>query len=454
MFCKNEDEFEMWTHNYIGLKDMNSLKFLDTWYTKNESFLLSKDLYPDKLTSQSGRKLTLTCIRYLPYVLCDEDKTHDRYYGTELRAAVEYAVAHNMTIDFTYNEHKEELWGELYSNWTGTGVMGNIILDKADIALASFETWDFVNPYLDMSAPYLRSSICCLVPRPENFSGWLIPLLSYTNWLWIAILLNFVYNVVTLALINYYYEKKNGFNLKIFSRILMKSFWVLLRISLSQVIMKKFSKHKYSPVRIVILVLFLMYSILDSTFFSGLASTMTTPRTHPPINTVAELGQHNINIYALSDAWKFNIQKADDMLMLLMIIYRDVIENYHLMEEDIFWDYTRFYFRKSSILTPSFDRFITRLTEVGIPARWQAEAIFKFMDSTLQRMLLTLEKQKKPHRDVLKLKIFHVKGAFALLFIGYTIAGVTLLVEIWYYYYNGQQITKANITRHFSVKMN
>lgn len=50
--------------------------------------------------------------------------------GTEMRVAKTYAEKHNMTIEFVVNE--EEQWGEIYRNWTGNGVLGEMILDKGD----------------------------------------------------------------------------------------------------------------------------------------------------------------------------------------------------------------------------------------------------------------------------------------------------------------------------------
>ncbi|KAK9892092.1 hypothetical protein WA026_018294 [Henosepilachna vigintioctopunctata] len=411
VFAKNKNEFEMWTHNYVGVKDMNSLKMLDKWFTKNESFLFGNDLYPDKLTSQNGRNFVVSCIRYTPYALCDPELNDDQYYGTELKAAAEYAKAHNMTIVFKYNDNEEDLWGDLYSNWTGTGIMGNILLDYADIGFSALNTWAFVDPFLDTSVHYIRTGIPCLVPQPEAVTGWIIPLLSYAPTLWVAALINFFINIVAVTLINLYYEKIDGTKKKIFYNTFINSFWVVLKISLSQGLTKS-TKRNHSSLRILFLVLLSMYSILDSSYFSGLASIMTIPRYQPPIDTVAELAHQNVKIYALSDAWAFSFADADDEVYLKILanfrsatveqrelskqknnafmierlpfqayavndyIQRDVIENYHLMDEDIFWDYTRFFLRKSSILIPSFDTYITRVVEFGIASQWQGEVGF------------------------------------------------------------------------------
>lgn len=52
-----------------------------------------------------------------------------------MRVALEYAKKYNMTIELVVNE--EEEWGEIYRNWTGTGIAGNLIFDKADIGFGN-----------------------------------------------------------------------------------------------------------------------------------------------------------------------------------------------------------------------------------------------------------------------------------------------------------------------------
>ena len=53
--------------------------------------------------------------------------------GTEVLVAVEYAKKCNMTPDLVADEEAE--WGEIYNNWTGNGILGNIVMDKSDIGL-------------------------------------------------------------------------------------------------------------------------------------------------------------------------------------------------------------------------------------------------------------------------------------------------------------------------------
>lgn len=55
--------------------------------------------------------------------------------GTEMRVALEFSRKYNMTIELIVNE-----WGDVYKNWTGTGLVGNLINDEGDIGFGKVST--------------------------------------------------------------------------------------------------------------------------------------------------------------------------------------------------------------------------------------------------------------------------------------------------------------------------
>lgn len=56
--------------------------------------------------------------------------------GIEMRVALEFAKKLNMSVQLVVNE--EEEWGDIYQNWTGTGIVGNLIFDRADIGFGKY----------------------------------------------------------------------------------------------------------------------------------------------------------------------------------------------------------------------------------------------------------------------------------------------------------------------------
>lgn len=55
-----------------------------------------------------------------------------------MRLAMEYARKHNCTVELVVDQVHE--WGEIYDNWTGNGILGNVVTDKADIGFGIFST--------------------------------------------------------------------------------------------------------------------------------------------------------------------------------------------------------------------------------------------------------------------------------------------------------------------------
>lgn len=61
----------------------------------------------------------------------------------------------------------KDYWGEIYSNWSGNGLLGNLVEDKADIGFGALYTWEICYHYLDLSKPSVRTGIALLVPAPK-----------------------------------------------------------------------------------------------------------------------------------------------------------------------------------------------------------------------------------------------------------------------------------------------
>lgn len=56
--------------------------------------------------------------------------TFEECGGSEMGVAKMYAEKHNMVLEFVVKE--EEKWGEIYSDWTGYGILGDMVLDEGD----------------------------------------------------------------------------------------------------------------------------------------------------------------------------------------------------------------------------------------------------------------------------------------------------------------------------------
>lgn len=64
-----EINFSLHTNKYVGLDGNDDVIKLDTWFSKNESFLFDGNLYPDKISDMQGRVLKMATFNYKPYAV-------------------------------------------------------------------------------------------------------------------------------------------------------------------------------------------------------------------------------------------------------------------------------------------------------------------------------------------------------------------------------------------------
>ncbi|KAG5879053.1 hypothetical protein JTB14_019480 [Gonioctena quinquepunctata] len=205
--------------------------------------------------------------------------------------------------------------------------------------------------------------------------------------------------------------KMHDSNSKSNKNLFGQSVFSIIKLFVQQVVTKKETPGGTSG-KYFMGLLFSLSLFLSSTYSSGLASIMTIPRYDSPINTVEEFAGNGIFWGGTQDAWIKSIQKAEDPIYKAIVsrfvamneeklrdfsktpnfafsierlpnqnyaigsyIQKDVIGNYHLMEEDFYWEECVMMARKSSILLPLLDMFILRVFETGLISYWQNEDI-------------------------------------------------------------------------------
>lgn len=52
-------------------------------------------------------------------------------------------------------------------------------------------------------------------------------------------------------------------------------------------------------------------------------------------------------------------------------IEKDVVQNFRIMSEDVYWQHCIFMLKKNSVLLPSFNDMVFRSIEAGLPAYWE-----------------------------------------------------------------------------------
>ncbi|XP_050515869.1 uncharacterized protein LOC114324953 [Diabrotica virgifera virgifera] len=457
------ESYSLWTHKYMELDNNCEKVLLDVWYSKNKSFVFDNNLYPDKLKNQMGRVLKLATMHYVPYNII-EGFTPEEYKGTESSALKLFAQEVNTTYKFLNNNNEEERWGDIYENWTGDGLLGLVVDDTVDFTFSAMGPWGQLHPYVDFSVTFERSGITCIVPAPTLAAGWLTPWYSYSNSMWSLVGASFL----TCAFVHFLMALlKTKMLINSSTELANKSFGnsilVMVKIFLVQCVDDVDSPPgRYGT---LFMGLLFMYSLfLSSTYSSGLAAVMTLPRYNHPIETVQDLLDSGIPWVAPHEIWIFSISHSEVPIFKAIInaflaepseeklqdfsktrdytfaverlpqatfafpidIHDDVIENFRVLKEDLYFEQLVVIARKSSVILPVLNKYLLRFCELGLIDHWQNEAVLLFGNPHMSRAILSNAKTA----TVGKLKWTHVEGAFGVLIFGQLIGLLVFIFEI------------------------
>ncbi|RZB40641.1 uncharacterized protein BDFB_004033, partial [Asbolus verrucosus] len=193
---KNES-YDLITHLYEDRSKNRIPKLLDKWFSGSCSFLYGNNPFPDKLTNQNGRQLRVGTFTFEPYSIVGQDSKTNQ--GTEGSFMFEFLTKHNLTRNVTIIG--PDMWGDIFGNWTGIGLLGSLVDDAVDIGYAGMFTWEKYYNFLDYTKPLTRSGVTCLVPIPELESGWLIPFRSFCLDMWVTMIIVIFLKVIVLTLL-------------------------------------------------------------------------------------------------------------------------------------------------------------------------------------------------------------------------------------------------------------
>ncbi|XP_076267468.1 glutamate receptor 2-like isoform X2 [Rhynchophorus ferrugineus] len=385
--------------------------------------------------------------------------------GSEMMTLLTFSQYLNSTMVPVINEL--DYWGDVWENWTGNGLMGNLVEDKADIGGAALYIWENMYTYLDMSKPTVRTGITCIVPAPRLAASWLIPLYAYTPTMWLVVMATILTSMLSLYLFSLIYMPHDDRNKLDKTDVFGKVFTCVSKPFIMQnVTNREMIEGKHG--RIFMTLVFISALVLSTTYDSGFATIMTIPRYENPINTVEDFVSSGLYWGATQDAWILSIKDTNEIKYQTIVerfvatsetklrelsltgefgfslerlpndnyaigsyIKPDIIQNYHLMTEDFYWTQCVLMTRRNSILLPKLDDFVLRVFEAGLISYWQNEAASSIMDQTVQKAV----KYYFHHhaKTIIKLKMAHVQGAFGILCLGYILALILFILEVIYY---------------------
>ncbi|XP_048507197.1 uncharacterized protein LOC105689287 [Athalia rosae] len=471
---------DIFTHRFSGPDhDSRQEVLLNTYNITEKKFDLESDLFPDKVKDLGGKILKIATFNYPPYAVVYEKNDTGiptkNYGGTEWHFVVEFARLHNCSLEGV--DTSDGLWGTIEDNFTGDGVIGNVLMDEADIGLGALYTWYHEYHYLDLTASTYRSGITCLVPRPDQLPEWMSPVRPFAPTSWACFAVMTLVSVIFVGLVNraewhIRLEKsetivKDEEEVKPKKKMIMTFsdvFMTVAGISLLQGLNKD---PKGSSLAALFIILLVVALLIATAYGSSLASAITVPRFEKPIDSAWDLALSGIPWAAPHDAWIFSILEADDPEMRILVenfktlspekllwnsmhspsnwafsierlqgghysiqdyLSSGAVGKMHLMRTDIYWEYCVAMLRKNSPFTEWLSKRILEIQASGIPQYWETDVVLKYLDTRTQ---LAVSGGNHGNSGPVRMSANQVQGTFFILLIGLLLSFLVFLYEIF-----------------------
>uniref|UniRef100_A0A182SY81 Ionotropic glutamate receptor C-terminal domain-containing protein n=1 Tax=Anopheles maculatus TaxID=74869 RepID=A0A182SY81_9DIPT len=291
--------------------------------------------------------------------------------GTESRLFVEFCAKLNCTLEISLDEAGE--WGQIYDNRTGDGIIGAIVERRADVGVGALYSWHHESLFLALSKPISRTGVTCIVPKPLPLSSWMLGILPFSTFLWMAVLATVVVSTIFEVIVSFVTQK---FKANEAHRVdVCESMMGVISIFILQAVLLRINRNPYTSQMILIGSLLFVGLMIGNAYSGGLASVMTVPRYEKSIDTVQELADRNLRWGSTHDAWIFSIQLATQPTIVKLLdnfvtypkdvlhrhakqrtlaysierlpyghyavgdyITDEVSNNYEIMLEDIYWE--------------------------------------------------------------------------------------------------------------------
>ncbi|XP_024081477.1 uncharacterized protein LOC106662468 isoform X1 [Cimex lectularius] len=453
----------LYTNNFfdpVGKPGRVESIFLDRWNfeTGFENFT---DLYPDKIQNLRGKSVRLMAFNYVPYA------HKDPYDGFEIELFKLFCMKYNCTLEFIDDGF---FWGSIYKNGTGNGINGLVYTDKSDFGVAAYFLWMEEFMYIDYSHSYLRGAVTLLVPKPIPLSGWKVPFLPFDIKMWCTYVLTIIVATIFMYLITSATMKYTRFK----EAIIRKKQFIAIEDSLLRIIGMSVLQQPsiplvpHTPIRHLFTSLEMFYFILTTCYCAKLSSYLTVPLFTKPIDTFHELAAQNFPWAAYHEAFVYALQFADDPEVKTVVnnfhkmdmeglkeaarsgkygltlercpsghysehehITLEVIDNSHIMAENLFGSPVVAVIRKASPYKEKLDKFISLALDGGLFKAWEVKAALLYLNSRKQ-LAIELSRSLTRKSEPKKLTLNHIQGTFIIYGSGVIISFMILICECVY----------------------
>ncbi|CAH1405334.1 unnamed protein product [Nezara viridula] len=433
--------------------------YLDEWHYKT-GFKENVDLYPDKVLDLKGKAFRIATAKYLP--LCQPYPLE----GTEMRTVLYFCKKFNCTPEPVTDD---AFWGTIYDNLSADGSLGNVYNDRADIGTLGIYLWLKEWYYIDYSTSYLGSEATVIVPKPTKLSAWILPFLPFKFDMWIAFFISLFLSVSSLYLITRASIRFTRFRDHLIMKVQFTTVEdsIIRAIGLAVLQQPSSRLNGNSPNRYLFTSFEFLYLVLSAMYSAELASFLTVPFYHPPIDTYHDFAQSRMDWFTSNIAWVYTLQNAvqDEDTKLIVDHFSvlsadelrekikegkyafgvermpggsiteqdyqtsDVIPMYHIMKEKLYGSAFVASIKKGSPYLKHYNEVILKVVEHGHFLYWENDIVRQYLVSSIQAAYEEAKTVRIDHSPAV-IQVSNIQGVILIYAFGIIISIIVFLVEI------------------------
>ncbi|PSN52610.1 Ionotropic receptor 200 [Blattella germanica] len=178
---------------------------IDSWLTEgNGYFQTNSNLFPEKINSNLHQCPVIAAtfpIDFVvgpPIILSESELTYD---GIEVQLIKFVVEALNLTMKFRPPPPNNGKWGTLLPNSTVTGLLSEVVLEKADIGFGAWPLHPELLTAMDATISYYRDDWLWWVPCAKKIPRWKGIALVFQTDAWVSVFLSIALSVVVMILL-------------------------------------------------------------------------------------------------------------------------------------------------------------------------------------------------------------------------------------------------------------
>ncbi|GFG40108.1 hypothetical protein Cfor_09359 [Coptotermes formosanus] len=429
---------------------------VDQWIIhKSGYFTRNASLFPIKVPRDLGKcPLTVSTFSFPPFtILGNQNSTYEG--GFEIRL-VEF-IARTMNMSIVYIAPSSKLWGQKLENGSWTGIDSDLMLNRADVGLAGSILVQEEATHLDFTVNHGSLGFKWVVPCAKPFPRWKSITRVYSLAAWISIIITIFFAAIVFMCLARYGDQELAFY-KTLTGCVLCSWAVMLGVSAGSAPVSGYMRSFfifwvwYSLAINTLFQIFVTSYLVDPGFTKQIQSVQDVLESgvqhgfHPDLNDslsdesdelLTKIVQHSEPCNDV-EACVQRVAQRGDFVTISNHMRIEYLNTYKTLDnngkslvctfgDNVIQNFKTFYLPQGSPLLYHFNRAIRVAVQAGLVDYWSESEL------VASRIKAASIRKISPLDDYTVFILTYLQSAFYLLFLGYGLASLVFVVELFCY---------------------